>query len=313
MLRKLCITALMALLIAMPSGVYSAEVVDRIVAVVNGSIITLAELNKNVAAVLRASDQNLDAQGNSPEVLKLRNDLLEKMINDILLRQKAEEYQIEVSEGEVKTYIENLKEQNNIDDEELMAHLATQGLTRAAFEDNIRGNLLRSRILSVLVNRKIVITDEQVREYYEANKDSFARSSGMHLSLLVLPDDADAAVVRARIASGEASFAQAAREMSVGPSAEQGGDLGEVTLSDLAPELRDVASGLEPGQVSQPFPLQGKMSLIMIQGGGSASGPPPLEEVQEQIRAKLMEPMQEQMFAELAERLRENAILDIRL
>lgn len=313
MLRKLCITALMALLIAMPAGVYSAEVVDRIVAVVNGSIITLAELNKNVAAVLRASNQNLDAQGNSPEVVKLRNDMLDKMINDILLRQKAEEYQIEVTEGEVKTYIDNLKQQNNIDDEELMAHLATQGLTRAAFEDNIRGNLLRSRILSVLVNRKIVITDEQVREYYEANKDSFSRSSGMRLSLLVLPDDADANAVRARIASGETSFAQAAREMSVGPAAEQGGDLGEVTLSDLAPELRDVAYGLEPGQVSLPFALQGRMSLIMIQGGGSASGPPPLEEVREQIRAKLMEPMQDQMFAELAERLRENAILDIRL
>jgi peptidyl-prolyl cis-trans isomerase SurA len=312
-LHKLFITAVMALIIVMPSGVYSAEVVDRIVAVVNGSIITLAELNKNVAAVLRASNKELDAQGNSPEVAKLRDEILEKMINDILLRQKAEEYQIEVSEAEIKTYIESLKEQNNINDEELTAYLAAQGLTRATFEDNIRGNLLRSRILSVLVNRKIVITDEQVREYYEANKDSLARTSGMRLSVLVLPDDVDAEEVRARIASGEVSFAQAAREMSVGPAAEQGGDLGEVTLSDLAPELRDVASGLEPGQVSQPFPLQGKTSLIILQGGGAASGPPPLEEVQDQIRAKLMEPMQEQMFAELAERLRENAIVDIRL
>lgn len=312
-MRKLFMTTILALICVVPSVSYSAEVVDRIVAVVNGKIITLAELNKAVAAILHASNKNLDAQGDSAEVQKIRRELLDKMINDILLRQKAEEYNIDVSEAEVKAYIDNIKDENNIDEEELAQHLAIQGLTRSQFEDNIRGNILRSRIITVLVKRKVIITDDQVRAYYEANKDSLSRSAGLRLRLLVFADNADSEGVRNKIATGEMTFAQAASAMSIGPAADQGGDLGEVNLSDLVPELREVASHLQPGQVSQTFLLQGKKAVIQLESGGSASGPPPFEEVLEEIRAKLMEPLQEQLFSELAERLRQDAILDIRL
>ncbi len=312
-MRKLCVIAMLVLFCCISATTQAAQVVDRIVAVVNGSMITLAEVNRALEMFLQSSGSSLDATSDAPEVQKLRKEILDNKINEILLSDLAKSYNIEVSDSEIKSYMDSFKEQNKVDDEQLAQQLAAQHLTREEFEESIRNNMLRRRIITVLVNRKVIVTDDQIRDYYEANKATLSGASGVRLRLIVFPDGADAAGVRAKIDSGELSFADAAKSMSIGPGAEQGGDLGNVELKDLVPELRDVATTLQPGQVSQPFLLKDKKAIIQLDSAVAASGPPPLEEVKDQIRAKLMEPEQDKLFQELIDRLRSNAVLDIRL
>ena len=125
------------------------------------------------------------------------------------------------------------------------------------------------------------------------------------------------------IASGKITFEQAAIQKSVGPAAESGGHLGMLSLADLAPELREAASKVSGGGLSQPFLIDGKPALIFVKGdtdqetdaGKDASEPddPEFQQAKEKIRALLAEQKMDKLYEDYTKRLREQAVVDIRL
>jgi len=303
-----------------------AEVVDRIVAVVNGEMITLSELNANLALVLKTQEVGKSVDSQDADVQELRRQVLDKMINDILLEAEAERYEIEVSETEVQEYIDAFISENNLTRDQLKEYLAAQGMTLESYREKIKSNIVRSRLITAMVRRKAVVTDEEIEAYYESHKQELAGGLGMpepgglELSLIVFDSPETAASVREQILAGQVSFAEAARQYSRGPAADQGGNLGSVQIPDLVPELRAVAEKLPPGQVSTPFTLSGQPAIIVLKSKGSsptpsasAGGAPPLTEVKEQIRAILEEPKMEALFDEYTKRLRDQALIDIKL
>lgn len=317
------VTALVAVLFC--GTVQGAEVVDRIVAVVNGEMITLSELNNNLETVLQAQAINKRPDSQDADVQELRRQVLDKMIDNILLEEQAKRFEIEVSQKDVQEYIDDFMQRNKLSREHLQEYLRLQGQNMEEYKAKIQGLLLRNRLITAMVTRKAVVTDEEIEEYYRKHKNELASGSlvssepgGLHLRMIVFDSPQLAQEVREKIASGEFTFAQAARQYSVGPAADQGGDLGSVQIPDLVPELKAVASNLPPGQLSKPFSLSGKTALIVLQQEGEAPAPapgsvPPLEEVREQIRAILEEPKMEKLFAEYTQRLRDQALIDIKL
>ena len=132
-----------------------AVVVDRIVAVVNDDLITLFDLNKN----FRPYEANIKALGYAPEreretLYKLRTDLLNKLIERTLSDQVVKKNNIEVSEQEIDTALERLKDARSLTDDDLRAGLAGQGLTIEEYRKNIKQQLLRNNWLIVKLNQK---------------------------------------------------------------------------------------------------------------------------------------------------------------
>lgn len=329
----LCVGA--CLLFAAPAA--ATEVLDRIVAVVNGEMITLSELNKNLELVLANKEISGGVDSQDADVQQMRRQVLNKMINDILLEKEAERYQIEVSDNDVQDYLDRFMQQNNLSTQEFVGYLNQQGMTLEEYKSTIKKNLVRDRLITAMVRRKVLVTDEEIQQYYDAHKYELASGvtatlgaepGGQQLSLIVFDDAKKAQAVRQQILGGDISFEQAARQNSVGPAADQGGDLGRINIPDLVPEMQAVARNLPAGQVSEPFTLSGKTAIIKLtsvsdagsssqatgQAAGQAAGQaPPLDQVRDQIRAILEEPKMEEVFSEYTQRLRDKAVIDIKL
>lgn len=311
--------ALLLLLFYGAPAVQGAEVVDRIVAVVNGRLITLSEVNQNLEVFLKTVQESQNSEYMNMDVQDLRRRILDKMIADILIEEQAKRYQIEVSDGEIRSFLDRFKEQNNLTQEQLEGYLTQQGMTLEGYKDRIRRKMLRDRLVTAMVNRKIIITDEEVEQFYQEHKGeiSGAGADALRLSLIVLGPTPDPDDLRSSIVAGEMTFSAAAKKYSVGPAAEQGGDLGMVDVKDLAPEIKAVASNLQIGQVSKPFVLGGKPAFILLASGDKSSsntGAPALTDaVRDQIRSVLAEQKSEKLFKEYTQRLRENAVIDDRL
>ncbi len=321
------------LLLVVATSVQAAQVVDRIVAVVNGSIITLSELDSNVNLLMQAQiSQGIPVTMGRDEMRKM---VLDNMINNMLIEDKANSLKIDVSVSDIQNFVEDFKEQNHLTEDELVKQLRMQNKTRKDYEQQVKDNLLRSRLLSVMVQRKAVVTDQEIRDYYNEHKGNlnldptFSQpSSGdaVDISLIVLAPEEDPHQLREAINSGKISFEQAAISKSIGPAADSGGHLGKLGKSDLAPELREAVSKTAPGSISQPFLIDGKPALVFVAGdevqakqesGEESSSADPVDqefkESKEKIRALLGEQKMQKLYDNFIKRLREQAVVDIRL
>ncbi len=309
--RCLCASFLALLFLASTAVPVRSEIVDRIVAVVNGEIITLFELNQALKPILKKHDA--DGSGLPLEsVAMLRRDLLERLIDSMLLGQEINRYDISVSAVEVENYIRTFKEQNNLNDGQLNKFLQLENMTRQEYEDNIRQDLLKHRLIGGMVQRKIVVTGDEVQEYYEKNKNLYQRQKQVRLELIVLPSNVDAASLRKDIAEGSISFAEAARKYSIGPGGEQGGDIGMLGWDDLGPVWREALEGVPVGEMTQPFFLEGKeafLRLTSLEEGKLKA----LSEVESEIIDRLYGPKFEMQFTEYMQKLRKKAVIDVRL
>ena len=160
---------LVMLIMTVPATV-NAEIVDRIVAIVNEDIITLVELNK----ATRAYSRKIEASGKSEaEKLKLmaelRAKMLDRLIDKSLTRQEAQRYHAAVSETELDDAIETFKRQKSLSQENLEALLAKDGISYEDYREGIRKQLLQSKIIARAVKSKVIVTKEEINTYYEEN------------------------------------------------------------------------------------------------------------------------------------------------
>jgi len=295
-----------------PHAVWGAQMVDRIVAVVNGEIITLYEVQQATDAQLQQMENKPAGAGSDAFRQELQRRILDSKINDILLKQEAARLNITVSDTEVEGHIREFKQKNNITEDMFVASLFVKGMSREGYVKNIRETMLKQRLLGLLIRRKISVTDQDIQDFYTQHGDQFQANKKLGLRLIVLPEGKKADSLRKDILAGKISFEDAARKHSVGPAAESGGELGTVVLSEMAPQWKTALEGLKEGDVSVPLDLEGKAALLKIISVEVAGGRG-LDEVRGQIQEVVTNQKMEARLDELIQRLREKAVLEIKL
>jgi peptidyl-prolyl cis-trans isomerase SurA len=288
----------------------SGDVIDRIVAVVNGEIITLYEVDERARPLVsRAGGTDFEKRRLLDQA---RQRVIEAMIDDLLIKQEAQRLGVSVSDMEIQNQIRQLKDANNLSEEQFTSSLLLQGMTRADYEKMLRDDILKQKILGAMVRRKVVITEQEIREYYEAHQSEFSRGKKVRLKLIVLPRGLDADELHEQITSGRITFEEAARKYSIGPGSEQGGALGEVEWKDISDHWREVLDGIDSGEMSKPFAFDQNSVILQLdskQPGEHAE----LDEVRAEISDRLYRPKLEERFKEYIQALRKRAVLDIRL
>lgn len=330
-LPKICFA--LALLLALAATASAAEqLVDRVVAVVNGKLITLFDLDSRVADLMQRT-QGVAFNPNDPRADEFRREVLDSMINDLLIESEAARLKINVSETELDSQIDELKKKNNLTQQQFVAELAKEGMTLADFRKRLREDSMKKRLLGYMVHRKVLVTDDEVRDYYEKNKGALTTTRSItgprvpgNIGFIMVANVKQAEELRGKINSGALSFAEAAKKFSIGPGRDQGGDLGDVQIKDLAPPLRDALKAVAAGQVSAPVMLDGKAVLLTLRTpAGAAAKPvkqaapaptaagPSYESVKDQIQETLYKAKFDKLFQEYIDNLRSKAVIEVKL
>ncbi len=309
-LRLACVFC--ALMLVWGSFGVKAEVVDRVVAVVNGEIITLFELNQKIKPYLKRFQGQEIGPEEKKSILDVKRKTLDKMVENVLIQQKAEEYGIEVTDMEVDNRVRQIKNRNKLDNENFEQELKKRGMTREEYAQKIKRNILRHRLIQAMVKRKVVVTDEEIRTYYKKHKGDYTQEKKAQLSLILLPDLDKAKEIYRLLQKEEISFKQAAVEFSVGPRAEEGGDLGYVDWSSMNESFKKALQGVEPKEITEPFEFRDNVALLQLRKlqEGKAK---PLSEVRKKISDQLYKKKFSQQYDDYLTQLKEEAVIDIRL
>jgi peptidyl-prolyl cis-trans isomerase SurA len=301
----------------------AGTVLNRVAAVVNGDVVTLKELRDRAGPELRAVEEKTAGPELEQARARLLKQVLEAVVAERLLDAQVKELQAEATEAEVDEAIDGIKKRERVDDAGLDRALAEQGLDRAAFRRQTKRSLEARNVLRLRVGSKIRVTDEDVRNHYQQHQKEFL--SGVELRVrhvfLQLPAGAPAAEearVRARaeqlvarLRAGE-DFARLAREVSQGPSAADGGDLGWLARGVVQPEVERAAFALETGKVSDPIRARNGFQILKVEArrGGEVR---PFEEVKELIRDRLTNDQVDSYTLQYVAELRKDAVVDVRL
>lgn len=288
------------------SGTAHAQIVDRIVAIVNDEIITLNELNQ----ALRPYIDKINSAGYKDEqkeeiLFKIRSDMLSRMVDRKLTDQEVRRFNLTVTDTEIDAAIERLKEAQRMTQEDLLEALEQDGMTFADYRDKMRQEILRPKLINYSVKSKVVVTDKEVSAYYNENMADYAGVRKFRVSNILLIDKAIAISVHERLENGE-DFKELARQFSKAPNAEDGGALGSFTLDTFSDQLKTAVGQIDQGQFTDVIPTDQGLQIFFLDEIIETKDTP-IDAVKEEIHRKLYEQIVEEKFSSWLESLRENS------
>jgi peptidyl-prolyl cis-trans isomerase SurA len=274
-------------------------VIDRIVAVVNDEAITALELDERARFALKQLAQQGTAPPPRPVV---ERQILERMIGDRVQLQFAKETGLRVDDGELDRAIERIAEQNKITVAQLRGTLEKDGVPYSKFREDIRGEIIMTRLREREVDAKIVITESEIDALLAASANEEMRSDEVNLShiLVVVPENASPEQVQLRRARAEQAlaqlqkgtdFRQVAAAYSEAPDSLSGGLMGWRAGERLPTIFYDALKTMKPGQVSGILRSSNGFHIILLnerRGGTTPVAQGPASVQQTRVRHILL-------------------------
>ena len=313
--------------LVLPVGAFHAEaqdrvLVNRVVAEVNDDIITLYELNQAAAPYLRRVRALGRPLSEERQMLyDVREEMLNQLIDHKLTDQEVRRYNISVSEASIDNAMEVIKKRSLMTDQQLRESLGEEDMTIDEYRQQIKNQILRSRLVNRQVKSKIVITDEDIRAYYEKNKAQYVgegRVDLRHAMLTVSPSAGEAerqalrdkmAVIRQKVNDGT-PFDDAVRESVPSSEIKDVGYLGSFALNDLAPQILAALEGLKAGDVTDIVDTGQSLQFFYVEAMREGQGKT-LEEVSAEIENILYDEIVNQKFMTWLTDLRERSHIRI--
>ena len=239
------------------TGKAPIEQLDHIIAVVNDDIITRHELDERYD---RAVQQLESRKTPLPPHDVLEKQILERMINDRIQLQFAEQTGIRVDAPMLDRAIDRIAAQNHMSLVQFQDAVAKEGIPFNKFRDDIRDEIILTRLREREVDNKINVTEAEVDAYLneQAKQGTDDEYNTAHI-LINIPENATSAQIAAahakaqealdKIRSG-ADFAQISASYSNAPNALEGGAMGWRSLAQIPALFSQVLIGLKPGETS---------------------------------------------------------------
>ena len=252
------------------AGNSTAQVVDRAVAVVNDEVILLSDLESTGKAYFEKVSESTPEASRAEALRNARNQVLDAIIEDTLIRQEAKKGKISVSDDEFKRSYEQILKQNGLTDAQFMEKVKESGLTREEYNKKLRNQILSEKLINMDVRSKVIVTDTMVKDYYDSHSKEQAATKGGYALLQMgftwgqtpesrksapnLYADKMDAKKRAehahQLAKEGQDFGELAKKFSNLPSAADGGDIGVFKEDDMAADMREAVIHLKPGEIS---------------------------------------------------------------
>ncbi len=296
--------------------------VGGIAAIVNDDIITFRDLLRESQPVIQNAEKKgmLDDKGRR----ELRAMVLERLIEKLLTEQKVKEIGIRIGDDEIRQSIEDVKRQNNnMSQSQLESALKAQGYTMAQYEQQIREQLERLRLVSIEVRSKVQVTDREAEEYYQAHLDKYAEDEifrARHIFIKIdekaPADQIQEAMKKALMVLHEArqgkDFIELAKQYSDDAAAKKdGGDLGSFKRGEMLPDLEKAIIPLKPGEVGELVSTPSGLHIVKLEER-SSNKHKLFETVKSDIREMLYRQKQDERFTTWMKELRAKASVVIK-
>lgn len=274
-------------------------------AVVNGRPVTRAEFETRLK-IFELFYQQPVAE------LSRRQQVLDQMVRDLLIREQATQMGLSVTDEEVETemsrFFGSLDRQYS-GREAVNRRLQEMGLTNEAIATFLREYLLSQKVV-VKKRSEVTVTEEELQSFYQQKRDTlytFKEDVVRAAHILVPLDQEEKAQEIAAKAKAGGDFRELARLYSVDPgSSQQGGDLGYFTRSGMVKEFADAAFGMDPGRTSDPVRSQFGWHIILVLDK-QAPGVLPFDKVREDAANRILIEKQEKAYQQWVADLERNA------
>jgi peptidyl-prolyl cis-trans isomerase SurA len=313
---------------AAPESPYGGTTVEDIIARVNDQIISRSDYDRAM------SEMDADARqhgASMQDISAAHRDLLRNLIDQQLWLSKGKELGIN-GETDLIKRLNDIRKQNNLETmEDLEKAAKEQGISFEDFKANIRNSIITQEVMRQEVGGKIQFTPGEAQRYFDQHKQEYAQPESVTLAEILVstgspsteqgaaqPEDAaKLAAAKAKADDLEAKlhaggdFAQLARTFSDGPTAAEGGDLGQFQRDKLAKVLEDKTFALKSGQFTEPIRTkQGFVILKVVQH--TLGGVPAYKDVESQVEENFYMSRMEPAMREYLTTMREQAFIDIK-
>lgn len=293
--KLLSILASGAVLIAMASvpAPAATKIVDRIIARVNGEIITQRMFEQEKQKLREQLAQDASGPDLDAQFREQSKNLLRDLIDQSLMVQKANDLDINVDTDVIKR-LDDIRQQYNLASlDDLQKEVEKQGIIWEDFKDQIKRQLLMREVIGREVGSRIVVSRDDARKFYDTHKDEFKSPGMVHLQEILVssqkhkPEEAKKRVADAlaELNAGQ-RFSEVGKKYSDGPNADQGGDIGFVKMGTMAPDIAAAVEKLDVNQTSGI--IETKLGWLILKVTERFSpGIPKFEEVEQRIDEQL--------------------------
>jgi len=313
------LAALISICILLASALtVKAEVVDKVLAVVNDELITQSELDKILIPIFR---QYKTLYAGNELLLKMdetRKTVLNHMINDKLILYEARKREIEIKPAAIEKKIEDIRGKFSTE-EGFEKALINQGVTRVELYKRFEEELLKAKFINTEIRGKVVLTPTEISEHYNSHIEEFkmlpqARVSNIFIRIKE-DETKEEAHGRAKNVIGllrkGGDFSELAKTYSDGAHAKDGGNMGYIVKGQLKKDLDELIFSLEVGRFSgivesdngyRIFKVLDKKEEVVLS----------LEDAYDKIRDVIYRQKAKIRFEKLVEELKKNAYISIR-
>jgi parvulin-like peptidyl-prolyl isomerase len=277
--------------------------VEQSVATVNGERIGVQEFVKRLAeaATLVKSEKPLTVE----QTTSLKEEVLDRLIEERLILQRARELMLTITEEDVEARIGGIKQ--DYSDDSFSALFGADKVSYPAWRSALKKRMLLEKVIALDVNAKITVTDKDAELYFKANRKLYASERRIHAAQIVVRDRERAEVILKRLKAGE-DFDKVAREVSIGPEAARGGDLGSFERGVMPEAIDRIVFSLPVGKASGVVQSPYGFHIFKVLGK-EESGGQNFAQVKERVIADLRTLKDAEAFSHWSDGLRAKAAI----
>jgi len=315
-LTKQALGAIILCLVFIKTNLVEGKIFDRVVAKVNSEIITLSSIEGRANALkekYRNDMVNYDEK-------KILGETLEILIDEKLKLQQGKKMGFEVDDLTVDAAIKDIERKNSLEEGQLAFMIEAEGKSLETYKNNIRNQILVSKITRFELGSRLAISERKIAEYYHDNQKEFWESSQVRAKQILILFEKDVSdkikkkknkqikKILAEVKGGK-DFAEAAKEYSEDVSASLGGDVGFVKKGQMVPEFEKAVYRLKEGEISGVVETEYGYHIIKaeeIKKGRTI----PFKDVKNKIKNILSTSKQESAYKAWISELRESAFIE---
>lgn len=317
-MRKTRISTVVFLISLIFAALCNAQIIDRVIAVINDEIIIQSELDRILNPIYKQYREIYSEKELGGKIDDARRELLIQMIEDKLILQEARKKGIVVLEEEIDRRLNEVKSKFT-DETEFADVLESQSLSIKILREKYKEQIMMKKIFDKEVRAKIVILPTQIQEYYKQHQNDFNEPETVVLRTLLLKiasaEDRQkifdwALEIRKKLEAGE-NFEELAKKFSEDASAIEGGLIGYVKKGQLREELDKQVFSLKAGEISDVIETSLGFHIFKVDEKISAYSRS-MEEVREEVENILFQEKVNERFEEWMDVLKKDAYISIK-